>query len=390
MDFKKVLNPNYNTAARPVPIAYWKIKQKDIVLVNTATAIDTSLVRLDLIKAIAINEIIAIINFKNAGEYTLQAYTYIGDQSPLIANFTVLDSLSINTVKAESNALLRYNDVLKVSVDKFNVDNVFNDGTKAMQWYLQKDGVQLSLFEQSAVSKKSTINKRIDQIIYNDAQAGNNYFGKYAIEAYGKALENPKKPTFKGADTYFFEVVKNRIESLVIPPKVPKGAIVNCETTARIMPLVSGEAFQIEVPQGVTKNSDGSLMFSELGEYEITAQLTGAYTDNKKITQKIKVADPVLKKALWAYGTGYKRTQTGYKEDTHAFVEIAGLENQTITIKVWLRGDGDSFYLQPDKYMLEEKKVTLNDKGKGSFMITTSDKYKEKIEKSHSSYCSYA
>ena len=277
--------------------------------------------------------------------------------------------------------MLRYNDTLKVSVDKFNVDNIFNDGTKTMQWYLQKDGVQLSLFEQSAVSKKSAINKRIDQIVYNDAQAGNNYFGKYAIEAYGKALENPKKPTFKGADTYFFEVVKNRIESLVIPPKVPKGAIVNCETTARIMPLVSGEAFQIEVPQGVTKNNDGSLMFCEAGEYEITAQLTGAYTDNKKITQKIKVADPVLKKALWAYGTGYKRTQTGYKEDTHAFVEIAGLENQTITIKVWLRGDGDSFYKHPDKYMLEEKKVTLNDKGKGSFMITTSDKYKEKIEK---------
>ena len=340
-----MLNPNYNTAARPVPIAYWKIKQKDVVLVNTATAIDTSLVRLDLIKTIAINEVIGIINFKNAGEYTLQAYTYIGDQSPLTANFTVVDSLSINTVKAESNALLRYNDILKVSVDKYNVDNIFDGGTRTMQWYLQKDGVQLSLFEQSAVSKKSAINKRIDQIVYNDAQAGNNYFGKYAIEAYGKALETSKKPTFKGADTYFFEVIKNCIDSLVLPYKVPKGAIVNCETTARIMPLITGEAFQIEVPQGVTKNNDGSLMFCEAGEYEITAQLTGAYTENKKITQKIKVADPVLKEALWAYGTGYKRTQTGYKEETHAFVEIAGLENQTITIKVWLRGDGDSFLL---------------------------------------------
>lgn len=45
-----------------------------------------------------------------------------------------------------------------------------------------------------------------------------------------------------------------------------------------------------------------------------------------------------------------------------------------------MKGNGGSFFKEPAKYLLEEINVTLNDKGKGQFKITTTEEYKKKIE----------
>ena len=114
---------------------------------------------------------------------------------------------------------------------------------------------------------------------------------------------------------------------------------------------------------------------------KISTYLTGTETSSKRATVKVTVAVPEVKRALWAYGTGYKRTETGYKEQTYGFVEIIGLENQTLPVKVWVKGKDANFYNEPDTYLLDKKEVKLDDKGKGSFMITTNDTYKQIIDK---------
>ncbi|MCC9063482.1 PAAR-like protein [Flavobacterium piscisymbiosum] len=372
----KILNPP-NTLIETSPIAHWRVKHKNIVT-NQETIIYNSPINTnsDLVKVEIATGLLGVFTFKNPGDYEIEAYTSPDDPSPVTTKLTVHESLQINTVKGTSNLLLRYNEHLKVEVSKFNVDFLPDNGTK-MQWYLQKDAVRLTAFESAAISKEKIINKPINQILFNDARAGNNYFGKYVIEAYAKSGNTP---IFNGADSFFFEVIRNAVDKFTMPQLIPKGAKVKYETAARIMPLVGDEKINLELPNNVTDNHDGTLTFNTEGEFEIAAYLTGEQTLETKAKAKIKVANPELKRASWAYGTGYKRTETGYNEETHAFVEIAGLENQPITIKVWVKGANESFYLEPAKYMLEEKKITLNDKGKGSFKITTDDKYKEKIK----------
>jgi uncharacterized protein (TIGR02594 family) len=370
---QKILNlsapgPVYETS----PIASWRVTHNNTVIYNSQISSESNLIKVET-KTGALG----IFTFKNPGEYQVEAYTSPNDSSPIKTTLNVLESLGVNTVKGTSNQLLRYNESLKVEVSKFNVDFLPTNTTK-MQWYLQKDGIRLTAFENAAISKEKSINKPINQIMYNDARGGNNYFGKYAIEGYGKPAN---QPLFNGSDCFFFEVIRNSIDKVTLPKSIPKGAKVKFETAARIMPLIGNEKINLELPNGVVDNNDGTITFKSEGEFEIAAYLTGEQTLDTKVTTKIKVATPELKRALWAYGTGYKRTETGYKEETHAFVEIAGLENHSITLKVWVRGTRESFYLEPATYMLEEKKITLNDKGIGSFKITTDDKYKEKIKK---------
>lgn len=370
---QKILNPSapgpmYETS----PIASWRVTHNNTVIYNSQISSESNLIKVETKTGT-----LGIFTFKNPGEYQVEAYTSPNDSSPIKTTLTVLESLGVNMVKGTCNQLLRYNESLKVEVSKFNVEFLPANATK-MQWYLQKDGIRLTAFENAAISKEKSINKPINQILYNDARGGNNYFGKYAIEGYGKPAN---QPLFNGSDCFFFEVIRNSIDKVTLPKSIPKGAKVKLETAARIMPLIGDEKINLELPNDVVNNNDGTITFKSEGEFEIAAYLTGEQTIDTKATTKIKVATPELKRALWAYGTGYKRTETGYKEETHAFVEIAGLENQSITIKVWVRGARESFYLESATYMLEEKKITLNDKGIGSFKITTDDKYKEKIKK---------
>nr|WP_315222338.1 PAAR-like protein [uncultured Flavobacterium sp.] len=370
---QKILNPgSLNPVYETSPIASWRVTCKNTVIFNSQISSESNLIKVET-KTGALG----IFTFKNPDEYQVEAYTSPNDLSPIKITLKVLESLGVNTVKGTCNQLLRYNESLKVEVSKFNVEFLPTNTTK-MQWYLQKDGIRLTAFENAAISKEKSINKPINQILYNDAQGGNNYFGKYAIEGYGKPTN---RPLFNASDSFFFEVIRNSIDKVTLPKSIPKGGKVKLETAARIMPLIGDEKINLELPNDVVDNHDGTITFNSEGEFDIAAYLTGEETLDTKVNTKIKVATPELKRALWAYGTGYKRTETGYKEETHAFVEIAGLENQTITIKVWVRGISESFYLEPATYMLEEKKISLNDKGIGSFKITTDDKYKDKIKK---------
>ena len=367
----KVLNQKVLGFVNTAPIAMWRIKQGETVLHNSYSGIQSSLV--DLVIGGT-----AIITFKNAGKYTVEAYTDPKAEKPFSVSFEVFEKYGINTVIATSNIVLRYTDMLKVGVGQFNVDFA---PTKKAQWYLQKDGIWLKTFSDSATSKATTINRRIDQLLYNDAKGGNNYFGKYKLEAYANGVEAGASPKFSGTDTYTFEVIENQADILTLPKNIPKGAKVKYTASPRISPLVGDEKLQLELPESVVNNNDGTLTFTKDGEFEIASYMTGTYTNDKRAKVKVKVSSPAVETAMWAYGTGYKRTETGFKEETHGYVKIKGLENQTLAIKIWVKGENESIYSDASKkHLLEEKTLRLDDKGKGSFMITTNDDYKKKIE----------
>ncbi|WP_306353372.1 hypothetical protein [Flavobacterium sp. '19STA2R22 D10 B1'] len=372
---QKILNSNIIISP---PSASWKITQGDQILYNSAANADTGLVK------VMMSGNIATITFKNAGKYTVSATTSSAG-TPFKKEITVAEKIGVKNVE-HGNGLIRYSDNINAKVKDFNVAYV--GGTaQNIQWYLKKEGKgRIRVFEESAVSKISVINKRANDFLYQDAKIlDGSYFGNYVLEAYGSALAADKNPEFKEAgaymDCYNFEVARNSVDSLVFPEVIPTGTKVKYEAKTR-MALVPNEKVVINTGStDVTDNGDGTLTFPKEGEYTIKFHLEGNDCDTKEISKVIKVATPELKKALWSYQSGYKRTETGYKEDSFAFVEIAGMGKQQMIGKVWIKGLDDSFYSDPEKkFMLEEKPFSLNEEGKGSFKITTTDAYKTKIE----------
>jgi len=372
-DQLKILNRNVFNPI--VTAAQWKVKQGTTVLYNSSTGVSAS-------HLVGVSNISGkvLLTFKNAGTYTIEAFTDPTDPKPESIQVKIENSLGVMGVTGEAG-LLRYSDMLKVKASRFNVN--YMPAATSVYWYLKKEGTgRIVAFESSPSFKTGAINKKVSELLYNDAHLDNSrYFGKYTLEAYANPLGSGKAPAFSGSDCFNFEVIKNVVDKFTLPAgNIPKGTKVKYTATARIAALAGNEAIKIEVPQNVTDNGDGTLTFNELGEYTISAYLTGDYTDNKKIEAKIKVSEPSVKRALWAYGTGVKRTETGFAEETYGFLEIDGLQNQALKVKIWIKGEGDDFYKEKDKYMLEEKSVTLNNEGKASFMIITNDDYKKKME----------
>ncbi|CAM3888876.1 MULTISPECIES: hypothetical protein [Flavobacterium] len=375
-DFSKILNNNKLVDTSPV--VSWRVLKEGAVLYNSYSTKDTSLLKVSIANESVRTTPVAVMTFKNAGKYTIEAYTDAQGTNRHTVSLEVKDTYGVNTISHKGSGLLRYNDVLNVSVAKYSVDLLPTNAK--VQWYLQKDRVRLNQFETAAIATNPNINKRIDEIVNIDAKAGNNYFGKYVIEAYGKALEASKTPSFNGTDAFSFEVIKNSADKITLPLHVPKGSKVKYDATARIMPLINDEQLVLQLPEGVTNNNDGSLTFTKNGEFKIEASVSGAYTEATKVSSTVKVTTPLLKRALWSYKTGYKRTETGFKEESYGFVEIEGLSNLSLKAKIWLKGDYDSYLAEPEKFLLEEKTIALNDQGKGYFKIATNDEYKKKME----------
>lgn len=370
-DQAKILNRGF---FMPVNTVHWTVKQGTAVLYNSSSGVSSS----HLVSVAGAGDRV-ILTFKNAGKYTVEAFTDPTDPKPQSVEIKIENSLGVMGVKGEPG-LVRFSDTIKVQASKFNV-NYMPSGT-SVYWYLKKEGVgRVALFENSPSFKTGTINKKVAELLYNDAKlASNQYFGKYILEAYANPLGTGKQPGFSGSDCFNFEVIQNVIDKFTLPAaNIPKGTKIKYTATARIATLEGNEAIKIEVPDKVTNNGDGTITFNDLGEYTISAYLTGDYTDGKKIEAKVKVSEPAVKRALWAYGTGVKRTETGFGEETYGFIEIDGLQNQALKVKIWVKGEGDDFYKEKDKYMLEEKTVTLNNEGKASFLITTNDDYKKKL-----------
>lgn len=373
-DQMKILNGN--TFMPLTNAAQWRIKQGTTVLYNSHSGTASP----HLVGVARIGGT-ATLSFKNAGKYTVEAFTDPNDPKPESVEIKIENTLGVMGVSGESG-LLRSGDMLKVQASKFNVVYLPAVG-KTVHWYLKKEGKgRIAAFESSTSFKTAIINKRADAFLSQDAQLSTgDYLGKYILEAYASPLGAGKQPAFTGSDTFHFEIIKNVIDKFTLPAgNIPKGTKVKYTATARIAALAGNEAIKIEVPQNVTDNGDGTLTFNELGEFTIAAYLTGDHTDNKKIDTKIKVSEPIIKRALWAYGTGVKRTETGFGEDTYGFVEIDGLQNQTLKVKIWVKGEGDDFYKAKEKYMLEEKSITLNNEGKASFLINTTEDYKKKLD----------
>jgi len=376
LEQSRILNKSIQTSV--IPSAYWRIKEGNNILHNTFARTTSP----NIVSVISSPSGI-LVTFKNKGKYTLEAFTNPNETKLETAIIEIKSTLGIETID-HGSSLLRYNDHFSVWVKGFNAIYIPDGAFKTVNWYLKKEGTgRLRALESSVSFKALKINKRIDEFLFHDAGIRDgNYFGKYAIEAYANPLGAGKEPQFSGVDCFNFEVIRNSIDQLAIPATtVPQGTKVKYTATARISPLISGETIRVEVPQGVTNNGDGTLTFTELGEFTISAHMEGQYTDPKVTETKIKVAQPKLKRALWAYGTGVKRTETGYEEETYGFLEIEGLQNQALKVKIWVKGETDGFYQEPAKYILEEKAVTLNSEGKASFQITTNATYKEKIEK---------
>lgn len=370
-DQAKILNRGF---FMPVNTVHWTVKQGTAVLYNSSSGASSS----HLVSVTGAGDRV-ILTFKNAGKYTVEAFTDPTDPKPQSVEIKIENSLGVMGVKGEPG-LVRFSDIIKVQASKFNV-NYMPSGT-SVYWYLKKDGLgRVALFENSPSFRTGTINKKVAELLYNDAKlASNQYFGKYILEAYANPLGAGKQPGFSGSDCFNFEVIQNVIDKFTLPAaNIPKGTKIKYTATARIAALAGNEAIKIEVPDTVTNNGDGTITFNDLGEYTISAYLTGDYTDGKKMEAKVKVSEPAVKRALWAYGTGVKRTETGFGEETYGFIEIDGLQNQTLKVKIWVKGEGDDFYKEKDKYMLEEKTVTLNNEGKASFLITTNDDYKKKL-----------
>lgn len=370
-DQAKILNRGF---FMPVNTVHWTIKQGTAVLYNSSSGASSS----HLVSVAGAGDRV-ILTFKNAGKYTIEAFTDPSDPKPQSVEIKIENSLGVMGVTGEPG-LVRFSDTIKVQASKFNV-NYMPSGT-SVYWYLKKEGIgRVALFENSPSFRTGTINKKVAELLYNDAKlASNQYFGKYILEAYANPLAAGKQPGFSGSDCFNFEVIQNVIDKFTLPvANIPKGTKIKYTATARIATLAGNEAIKIEVPDKVTNNGDGTITFNDLGEYTISAYLTGDYTDGKKIEAKVKVSEPAVKRALWAYGTGVKRTETGFGEETYGFIEIDGLQNQALKVKIWVKGEGDDFYKEKDKYMLEEKTVTLNNEGKASFLITTNDDYKKKL-----------
>ncbi len=373
-DRMKILNGN--TFMPLANTAHWRIKQGTTVLYNSHSGTASP----HLVGVLRAGGT-ATLNFKNAGKYTVEAFTDPNDPKPESVEIKIENALGVMGVSGEAG-LLRSVDMLKVQASKFNVVYLPAVG-KTVYWYLKKEGRgRIAAFEGSSSFKTAIIHKRADAFLSQDARLSTgDYLGKYVLEAYANPVGGGKQPAFTGSDTFHFEIIKNVIDKFTLPAgNIPKGTKVKYTATARIAALTGNEAIKTEIPQGVTDNGDGTLTFNELGEFTVFAYLTGDSTDRKKIETKIKVSQPAVKRALWAYATGVKRTETGFGEDTYGFLEIDGLQNQTLKVKVWIKGEGDDFYKEKDKYMLEEKSVVLNNEGKASFLINTSEEYKKKLD----------
>ena len=372
----KILNSSFSGNQVPVQ---WSIIQGNNVLYKTGVTTTTGVV------SVVNSGNIATITFKNAGKYKVQATTN-EEGKPFSKEITVADKIGVKTVQ-HGDALLRVSGTVTAKVTDFNVSFLGN-ANKSIQWYLKKDGVgRIAAFELSATSKGNSISRKLTDLLNHDAGIPGGLYGNYILEAYAASSLVPNQaPEFKEAgaylDCYHFEVAKNSIATVDLPDSVPLDAKIKFDATTR-MAIATGEKVVVESESpDVVKNADGTLTFKKEGEYTINLHLEGNECDPKKITKKIIVSSPDLKRGLWCYESGYKRTETGYKEDSYGFIEIKGLSRQPLLAKVWLKGENESIYSDTEKkFLLEEKKITLNDEGSVSFKINTNDDYKGKMEK---------
>lgn len=370
----KILNRTIFQAPSSV---IWTVSDDKSIIYRTGAVTGTNVVR------VMGSGNAATITFYNGGKYKVSATTN-AEGKPFTKDITVESKLGVKSI-THGDPLLRISDSISAKVANYNVAYV-GDAPRTIQWYLKKGETRINVFEQSPISGATAINKKVSELLGNDAKLAGALYGNYILEAYASALPDGKDPDFKesGAymDCYHFEVVRNSVTGANLPETIPLNANVKFTAETRLK-LASDERIITEPESGdVKKNEDGTLTFTKEGEYTINIHMEGGDSDPVKLAKKVKVAAPEIKKALWSYESGYKRTETGYKEESYAFVEIAGLANQQLIGKIWLKGPDDSFYADPEnKFFLEEKQLTLNEEGKGSFQVVTNDDYKTKIEK---------
>ncbi|MCG8894389.1 LysM peptidoglycan-binding domain-containing protein [Tenacibaculum finnmarkense] len=345
---------------------------------------------LSLKKAFSIKDNTLKAIFSNGGEYQVEVYDSNNFTKVYSKKVTVENNLSIQKVTAQSGSVLRKTDTIKVQVNtnSTNVSEVYVAGQNPY-WYLQKDGVEVANFSLRGL----LIDKSINALV---AEAGlATPYGKYILEVYGKVATGTKQ--FAGNDQYTFTVTKNKVTGIIgIPETVPVGSSITPKIKTVFEPLLADEKVQLEVApadiaaENVTLNNNGTITINKIGEYTFKAYLTGADADATiKESFTIKAVSIIFEKALWAYGTGRKRWQTGYNENTYAYIDLQGVSNLKAILSIWIQPKGiileDIIADVEKKYFVEKQTVTFDTDGKAQLKINTGDSYKEKIENLYSS-----
>ncbi|MFV0345483.1 MAG: hypothetical protein ACK5IQ_04455, partial [Bacteroidales bacterium] len=285
---------------------------------------------------------------------------------------------------AESGTVLRRIDLVKVRVDNSSATNVskgYVDQTNPY-WYLvayngEKDDKGLPI-RKSLGLRGVSVNMGVEELAR--AAGISNVYGEYKLEVYGSEKEGEKE--FAGSDTYSFSVKKNRVVEVSMPKNVPVGAIIkpvapvvttifeNLLPEEKIVITVSAD----DIDSGSLEvRDDGSIgILKPSGEegYKLRAKLVYRQPDHINLLHPSAMESDIdsteveftvnasyleFEKALWSYANGQKRFETGFGEESYAYVKLKGAAGLKATIKVYMqpefdypnyRSIGDTFSLQ--------------------------------------------
>ncbi|OMP13708.1 hypothetical protein COLO4_01105, partial [Corchorus olitorius] len=166
-DQLKILNRNVFNPV--VTSAQWRVKQGTTVLYNSSTGVSAS-------HLVGVSNIAGkvLLTFKNTGTYTVEAFTDPSDPKPESIQVKIENSLGVMGVTGDAG-LLRFSDMLKVKASRFNVN--YMPAATSVYWYLKKEGTgRLTTFESSSSFKTGAINKKVSELLYNDAHLDNSQY----------------------------------------------------------------------------------------------------------------------------------------------------------------------------------------------------------------------
>lgn len=311
--------------------------------------------------------------FSNTGTYTITAFDSTLGSSK---SFTVkiLPKQGVNSIDHNPNNYLRETDTINCKIRQFNVaQSLINKSLLKWKVYYGANGAAQLAYKGELPGSAGQTAVSITPLQIQQAFHLPSVKGSYGIEAFG---EDPDRsdPIKKaaGADRYVFEVRDNAVTAAPAGPlQIPSGST-GTYKAATLMEVNSAEqnAFVWQVTGGQYKIEPASnqtqevkITFQDNAEYTITCGLMvkGVNTGSKEV--KVQAAPLALHSANWCYNDGYLRTQTGYGEESYAYVELSGLKELSGKLQVWTIADGlkmEDIVKDTAKYQLLESDLKLN------------------------------
>ncbi len=311
--------------------------------------------------------------FSNAGTYTVTAFDTTLDSSK---SFTIkiLPRQGVDNIEHNPNNYLRETDTINCKIKQFNVaQNMVNKSLIKWKVYYGDNGAAQLAYKGELPGSAGQTAVSITPLQIQQAFNLPSVKGSYGIEAFGEepAQSNRIKKA-AGADRYVFEVRDNAVTTAPAGPlQIPSGSTgtykaatlmeVNSAEQNAFVWQVTGGAYTIEPAANQTQ--EVKITFKDSAEYTITCGLMvkGVNTGNKEV--KVKAAPLALFSANWCYNDGYLRTQTGYGEESYAYVELSGLKELSGKLQVWAIAEGlkmEDIVKDTAKYQLLESDLKLS------------------------------